>query len=107
MFYIKFCVKCNRNFGGFSKIYITFYNYVSNINNVNNARSNYLSIELLLNLLTEFFVEKTRFFPKIVSNSEFEMRVYRGKIEARNEGISFYTFLRISPRKINILKNTK
>ena len=35
------------------------------------------------------------------------MRVYRGKIEARNEGISLYTFLRISPRKINILKKTK
>ena len=41
------------------------------------------------------------------SNAEFGMRVYKGKIEARNEGISFYTFLRISPRKINILKKTK
>ena len=28
-------------------------------------------------------------------------------MEARNEGISLYTFLRISPRKINILKKTK
>ena len=35
------------------------------------------------------------------------MRVYKGKIEARNEGISLYTFLRISPRKINILKTPK
>ena len=35
------------------------------------------------------------------------MRVYRGKIEARNEGISLYTFLRISPRKIEILKRAK
>ena len=35
------------------------------------------------------------------------MRVYRGKIEAKNEGISLYTFLRISPRKINILKKAK
>ena len=35
------------------------------------------------------------------------MRVYRGKIEARSEGISFYTFLRIFPRKINILKKLK
>ena len=35
------------------------------------------------------------------------MRVYRGKIEARSEGISLFTFLRISPRKINILKRTK
>ena len=35
------------------------------------------------------------------------MRVYKGKIEARNEGIPLYTFLRISPRKTNILKKTK
>ena len=35
------------------------------------------------------------------------MRVYRGKIEAKNEGTSLCTFLRISPRKINILKKTK
>ena len=28
-------------------------------------------------------------------------------MEARNEGIFLYTFLRISPRKINILKKTK
>ena len=35
------------------------------------------------------------------------MRVYKGKIEVRNEGVSLYTFLRISPRKINILKKTK
>ena len=35
------------------------------------------------------------------------MRVYKGKIEARNEGIFLYIFLRISPRKINILKKTK
>ena len=38
------------------------------------------------------------------------MRVYKGKFEARNErkpSILLYTFLRISPRKINILKKTK
>ena len=35
------------------------------------------------------------------------MRVYREKIKAKNEGIPLYTFLRISPRKINILKETK
>ena len=35
------------------------------------------------------------------------MRVYKGKIKARNEGIPLYTFLRISSRKINILKKTK
>jgi len=28
-------------------------------------------------------------------------------MDARNEGIVLYTFLRISPRKINILKNPK
>ena len=48
-----------------------------------------------------------RFLPIFFSNSEFGMRVYRGEIEARNEGISLYTFLRISPRKINILEKTK
>ena len=35
------------------------------------------------------------------------MRVYKEKIDARNKGISLYIFLRISPRKINILKKTK
>ena len=35
------------------------------------------------------------------------MRVYKGKIEARNEGVSLYIFLKISPRKINIFKKTK
>ena len=35
------------------------------------------------------------------------MRIYKGKIEARSEGIPLYTFLRISPRKINIFKKTK
>ena len=35
------------------------------------------------------------------------MRVYRGKIEARFKGIYLHTFLRKSPRKINILKNSK
>ena len=35
------------------------------------------------------------------------MRVYKGKIEARNENIIQHTFLRISSRKINILRKTK
>ena len=35
------------------------------------------------------------------------MRLYKGKIEARDEGIPWYTFLRISLRKINILKKHK
>ena len=35
------------------------------------------------------------------------MRVYKGKIGARNKGISLHTFFRISPRKINILKKSK
>ena len=61
----------------------------------------------LLNLLAAFFIEKTRFSSIFFSNSEFGVRVYRGKIEARNESISLYTFLRISLRKINIFKKTK
>ena len=35
------------------------------------------------------------------------MRVYKGKMEAKNEDISLYTFLRISTRKINIFRKTK
>ena len=36
------------------------------------------------------------------------MRVYKGKIEAKiDEDIFLYIFLRIPPRKINILKKTK
>ena len=35
------------------------------------------------------------------------MRVHKGKTEARNEGIFLCTFLRISSRKINILKKIK
>ena len=35
------------------------------------------------------------------------MRVYKGKIKAGNEDILLYTFLRISSRKINILKKAK
>ena len=31
----------------------------------------------------------------------------QGKIEARNEGVFLYTFLRISLRKINLLKKSK
>ena len=87
-------------------IYITFHKHISNINNGDNAQQNYVSIEPLLNLLVAFFVEKMRFPSKFFSNSEFGMRVYKGKIEARNGGIPLYTFLRISPRKINILKKT-
>ena len=41
----------------------------------------------------------------------FKSRIWdegiQGKIEARNEGISLYTFLKISPRKIYNLKKTK
>ena len=70
-------------------------------------QSNYLSIVPLLNLLAAFFVEKRRFLSIFFPNSGFGMRVYRGKIEARSEGISLYTFWTISLRKINILKKTK
>ena len=88
-------------------MHITFYKHTSKKNNGNNVQQNYLSIKPLLNLLAAFFVEKTRFFSIFFSNSEFEMRVYKGKIEVRNEGICLYTFLRISPRKTNILKKAK
>ena len=88
-------------------IRITFYKHILNPINRNNAHKNYLSIKLLLNLLVKFFAEKTRFVSNFFSNSEFGMRVYRGKSEARNEGISLYTFLTISPRKIDIFKKTK
>ena len=89
------------------KIYNTFCKYISNINNENDARQNYLSIKILWNLLVTFFAEETRYLSIIFSNSEFGMRVHKGKIQARNESISLYTFLRISPRKIIILKKTK
>ena len=46
-------------------------------------------------------------FVQIFSDSEFGMRVYKGKMEARKEGTFLYTFFRISPQKINILKNSK
>ena len=61
MFYVKFCAKCNCNFGGFLKIQNTFYEHILNLNNGNNVQQNYLLIELLFNLLAVFFVEKTRF----------------------------------------------
>ena len=53
------------------------------------------------------FRRENEFFVNFFSNSEFGMRVYKGKIDARNESVPWYTFLRISPRKINTLKKTK
>ena len=76
-------------------IHITLYKYILNIINKNDAQKNYLSIEPFLNLLAAFFVEKMRFLSIFFSKSEFGMRVYRGKIEARNECILLYTCLRI------------
>ena len=84
-----------------------FYKHILHINNGNNAQKHYLPIKLLLNLLAAFCVEKTRFLSIFFSNSEFRMRVYRGKIEPRNEGIPLYAFFRIFPQKINILKKIK
>ena len=44
-------------------------------------------------------------------NFFFKFRIWdegiQGKTEARSEGIPLYTFLRIFPRKINILKKNK
>ena len=107
IFSIKCCTKYNWNFGGFLKIHIIFFEHNSNVNNWNNAQINYLLTELLLNLLAVFFIEKTRFLSKFFWNSEFGMRVYREKIKAWNEDTFLYTFLAISPRKINILKRAK
>ena len=89
------------------KIHIIFYKYIPNITNGKDVQHSYLSIKPLLNLLATVFVEKMRFLSIFFSNSEFGMRVHRGEMEARNKGIFLHTFLRISPRKINILKKTK
>ena len=62
-------------------MHITFYKHISNINNGDNAQQNYLLFELLLNPPAAFVVKKTRFLSKIFSNSEFRMRVYKGKIK--------------------------
>ena len=60
----------------------------------------------MLNLLAAFAVEKMRFLSIF-----FKFRIWvegiQEKIEARNESISLDKFLRISPRKINILKKTR
>ena len=62
MLYIKFCAKCNWDIEGFFlKMHNIFYKHISNIINGNNAQKNYFSIEPLLNLLSAFFVEKSRF----------------------------------------------
>ena len=89
------------------KIHITFYKHILNINSGSNAQKKYLPIELLPNYLAVLFIEKTRFSSIFFSDSEFWMRVYKGKIVTRNEGVRSYTFLSISPRKINVLKKTK
>ena len=88
-------------------IHITLYKYILNIINKNDPQKNYLSIEPFLNLLAAYFAEKTNFLSIFFSNSEFGTRVYKGKIEVRNESIFLYIFLRISWRKINLLKKTK
>ena len=90
IFHIKFCAKCNWNFRGFLKIHITFYKHILNIINGDNVQQNYLSIEPLLNLLATFFVEKTRFLSIFFSNSEFRMRVYKGKLKLETK-VSLFT----------------
>ena len=35
------------------------------------------------------------------------MRVYKGKLGGRGEGASLHTFLKITPRKIYVLKKTE
>ena len=83
IFHIRFCVKCNWIFGGFLKVHIIFYKHNSNISNENNAKKKYLSIETLMNLLSALFIEKPRFLSIFFSNSEFGMRVYKGKLKLK------------------------
>ena len=87
------------------KIHITFYKYILVINNRNTTQKKYLSIEPLLNRIAAFFVEKTRFLLIFFSNSEFGMRVYKGKIEARSENISIHIFEDISTKNQYFEKN--
>ena len=42
MFYIKFCVKCDYNFGGFLEIHVIFYKNTSKIKNGDKVQQNYL-----------------------------------------------------------------
>ena len=102
MFYIKFCIEFNSIFSVFFlKIQATFYKHALNLKNWRNMRYNYLSIELLLNVLAIFFVEKknTTFFFKFEIWNE-GILVFWEYIEY----ILFHAFLKISLRKINILE---
>ena len=105
-FHIKFYIKCVWNFNSFLEMHIIFYKHVSYVSNWNNEQKNYLFTELLLSLLAAVFAEKTRSLSIFFSNSEFGLRVYRGKVKLEMI-VSVYTFLRIPPRKINILKKPK
>ncbi len=100
MFHIKFYVKSNWKFEGFLKIHITFYKYILKINNKDDAQWNYLSFKPLLSLLVALFIKKTKCLSIFFSNSEFGMRVYKGKIEARNEDIFCTHFWRYLHEKL-------
>ena len=88
------------------KIYITFYKHALNISNGDDVQQNYISIEPLLNFLATFCIEKTGFLSIFFSNSEFGMKVYRGKIEAEYHSIFLYSFFGdISTKNQNFEKN--
>ena len=67
-----------------------------------------LSIDLVITELSSYILRREN---KTFVEFFFKFRIWdegiQGKIEARNESIPLYTFLRISSRKINILKKIK
>ena len=61
----------------------------------------------MTNFLATFFVNKTGFLSTFFSNPKFEAMVYSSFLKAKSRIFFFYAFSRISPRKINTLKNLK
>jgi hypothetical protein len=56
MFQIKFWGINDKSFGGFLKVHITCYKYVSNSILWYNEQKDYLLFELLMNVLATFFL---------------------------------------------------
>ena len=111
MFRIKFWVKYNWNFGGFLKVHITFYKHISNVSYLSDAQNNYLSIELLHNLLATFFVEKPRFFQFFqIQNLEWGYTGEKLKLETTIfHGKHFWRYLQEKPifwKKLNWIRES-
>jgi hypothetical protein len=67
-----------------------------------------LSIDpVIAELGSYIFRRENKIFVKFFSNSKFKTRVYWSFFEAKPKFFFFFTFLRISLRKINILKRAK